>query len=159
MFIHGGVFHLLFNMLMLWMFGSELCRLWGIKFFLKYYLICGIGAGLTVVLLSFVTPSTFMNPTVGASGAIFGLFLAYGLVFKDRLLYVLGVVPVKALRLVLIMAGIELIALLSQGDSSISHLAHLGGLLTGYVYLKLKDLERKSKVRKFKIVDSDVTWN
>jgi len=159
MFVHGGIFHLLLNMLMLWMFGSELHKLWGTRFFLKYYFICGIGAGITVVLLSFITPSTMMTTTVGSSGAIFGLFLAYGLIFKDRMLFVFGIIPVKALKLVFIMAAIELIALLSQGDSSISHLAHLGGLLTGYVYLKSKDMERKFRARKFKVVDSDVTWN
>ncbi|MFH1223205.1 MAG: rhomboid family intramembrane serine protease [Pseudomonadota bacterium] len=155
MFVHGGVFHLLLNMLMLWMFGVELYKLWGTKFFLKYYFICGVGAGITVVLLSFITPSTMMVPTVGSSGAIFGLFLAYGLIFRDRMLFVFGVIPVRALRLVLIMGAIELAALLMQENSSISHLAHLGGLVTGFAYLKLKDMERKLRAKKFQ----KTTWN
>lgn len=142
-FMHGSLFHLLFNMLMLWMFGGELCRLWGNSFFLKYYLVCGIGAGVCVTVMSYIFPANFYIPTVGASGAIFGLFLAYGLIFKDRYLYVFGLFPIRARRIVIIMGLIELFSLLTHKHSSISHLAHLGGLFVGFVYLKINDYRRK----------------
>jgi membrane associated rhomboid family serine protease len=149
MFMHGGILHLLFNMLMLWMFGSELCRLWGERFFLRYYIITGLGGGVCVTALSLVFPSQFLAPTVGASGAIFGLFLAYGLIFKDKYLYVFGLIPVKARTLVIIMGAIELISLLSEKNSTISNLAHLGGLFTGLAYLKIKEYEKKLLMKKY----------
>jgi membrane associated rhomboid family serine protease len=149
MFMHGSVFHLLFNMLMLWMLGTELYIVWGNFFFIKYYFICGIGAGLAVVLLSFLNPSSLMVPTIGSSGAIFGLLLAYGLIFKNRVLYVFGLIPVKALKLVVIMGAIELVSLFSQENSSISHLAHLGGLVTGFAYLRIKTWQRKISAKRY----------
>jgi membrane associated rhomboid family serine protease len=150
MFIHGSPWHLLFNMLMLWMFGSELCTQWGDRFFLRYYFICGIGGGLAVVGLAFMEPNSFVLPTVGASGAIFGLFLAYGIIFKDRMLYVFGIVPVKAKNLVIILGLFEFLSLLSESKSNISHLAHLGGLVVGYLYLKAKDRERIMMSKRYK---------
>ncbi|MCX6112290.1 MAG: rhomboid family intramembrane serine protease [Proteobacteria bacterium] len=149
MFLHGSIFHLLFNMLMLWMFGSELCKLWGKRFFIKYYMITGIGGGMCVTALSLVFPSQFATPTIGASGAIFGLFLAYGLIFKDKYLYVFGLIPVKARPLVIVMGSIELLSLFSEKNSSISHLAHLGGLFTGLAYLKIKEYERKILMKRY----------
>lgn len=162
MFMHGSLFHLLFNMLMLWMLGTELFLIWGNRFFLRYYFICGIGAGIAVVLLAFLNKASFTVPTIGSSGAIFGLLLAYGIIFKNKVLYVFGLVPVKAGRLVLIMGAIELISLLSQENSSISHLAHLGGLLTGFVYLRFKTWQRKKASKKLRVVvdnDTNRTWN
>ncbi len=149
MFLHGNIFHLLFNMLMLWMLGIELYKVWGRSFFIKYYFICGIGAGLSVVLLAFLNPSSFMIPTIGSSGAIFGLLLAYGSIFKNKVLYVFGLIPVKALKLVVIMGAIELVSLFSQEQSSISHLAHLGGLITGLLYLRAKTWQRTLKIKKY----------
>jgi membrane associated rhomboid family serine protease len=162
MFMHGSVFHLLFNMLMLWMIGTELHLIWGNRFFLKYYFICGIGAGLCVVFLSFLNTSSFTIPTIGSSGAIFGLLLAYGIIFKNRVLYVFGLIPVKAGKLVIIMGAIEIVSLLSQENSSISHLAHLGGLLTGFIYLRFKTWQRKTSAKRLKVVvDNDINkiWN
>jgi len=162
MFMHGSVFHLLFNMLMLWMLGTELYIIWGNRFFLKYYFICGLGAGIAVVLLSFLNTPSFTIPTIGSSGAIFGLLLAYGIIFKNRVLYVFGLIPVKANKLVLIMGAIELVSLLSQENSSISHLAHLGGLLTGFIYLRFKTWQRKNIANRLRVVtnnDNNRTWN
>ena len=162
MFMHGSIFHLLFNMLMLWMLGTELYIVWGNKFFLKYYFICGIGAGLAVVFLSFLNKASFITPTIGSSGAIFGLLLAYGVIFKNKVLYVFGLVPVKANKLVIIMGAIELVSLLSQENPSISHLAHLGGLLTGLIYLRFKTWQRNKAAKKLRIVvDNDINriWN
>ena len=149
MFIHATVSHLFFNMLMLWMLGTELYNLWGKSFFIKYYFLCGIGAGLCVIALSFVDKSMVLTPTVGSSGAIFALLLAYGLAFKDRIMYVLGLFPVKAGILVLILGAVELLSMFSEDKSSISHIAHLGGLFTGFAYLKIKDLEKKLLVKKY----------
>lgn len=150
MFVHAGPMHLFFNLLMLWMFGSDLSVLWGERFFLKYYTICGLGAGLTVLMLSPLDKASFITPTVGASGAIFGLFLAYGLIYKKKPIYVFGVVPIEARYLVLILGSIEFISLISEGDKTVSHIAHLGGLLTGYLYLKLKDIQRNRKSKNYK---------
>lgn len=154
MFLHGSIFHLLFNMLMLWMFGSELCSFWGKHFFIKYYLICGIGGGLCVTALSLIFTEQLLVPTVGASGAIFGLFLAYGLLFKNKLLYIFGIFPIKARPLVIIMGIIELITLLSERTSSISHLAHLGGLFSGLAYLKMKEYEKRLMIKRMKNRDN-----
>jgi len=128
-------------MLMLWFLGPELYKLWGRGFFIRYYLICGIGAGMATLLLPIIDQRTYLIPTVGSSGAIFGLLLAYGVNFKNRLLYLFGLIPIKAGKLVLILAGIELISMLSQNSGPISHIAHLGGLITGFIYIKTKDLE------------------
>ena len=143
MFIHSsGVFHILFNMLILWMFGSELERLWGSKFFLIYYLTCGAGAAviysLALLGASFFTPVEHLVgvPVVGSSGAVFGLMLAYGLIFKNRILYVMMIFPMRAGTFVYFLAGIEILSLLSSGLSGpVANLAHLGGLVTGIIFL------------------------
>ena len=112
MFLHAGLFHILFNMLALWMFGVELERLWGRTFFLKYYFVTGIGAAVTTLLLSLV-PIGFgellwNTVTVGASGAVYGLLLAYALYFPDRPIYIMALFPVPAKSFVLIMGAIAL---------------------------------------------------
>ena len=146
MFIHSSsLFHILFNMLILWMFGSELERLWGSKFFLLYYFLCGIGASLIYfIVLSVVSLSggslgvISHTPVVGSSGAIFGLMLAYGMLFKDRVLYVMMIFPMKARTFVYLLVAIELLSILSNGlGGPIANLAHLGGLVTGLLFLIL----------------------
>jgi membrane associated rhomboid family serine protease len=139
MFLHGGFGHLLFNMLALWMFGVELERMWGTRLFLKYYFVCGIGAAATTIVLSFV-PLPFFDHlytalTVGASGAIYGVLLAYGLYFPNRPIYIYFVFPVPAKYFVMIMGGISLLSSLG-GGGGVAHTAHLGGLVVGYFYLK-----------------------
>jgi membrane associated rhomboid family serine protease len=141
MFLHGGVLHVVFNMLMLWMFGVELERLWGTRFFVKFYFVAGVGAGLTTLGLSFL-PFEFAErmyyiPTIGASGAIFGLLLAYGLYFADRPIYMYFLFPVKAKYFVLITGAITLLFAISDSTGGVAHVAHLGGLAFGYLYLKL----------------------
>ena len=144
MFIHSsGLLHILFNMLILWMFGSELERLWGSRFFLIYYLVCGVGAALlyslTLFGLSYFSITVPMNtPVVGSSGAIFGLMLAYGLLFKNRILYVMMIFPMRARTFVYFLIGIEILSVLSSGlGSPVANLAHLGGLITGLLFLIL----------------------
>lgn len=139
MFLHGGFGHILFNMLALWMFGVELERMWGTRFFLKYYFVCGLGAAATTAVLSFLPFAIFDHLytalTVGASGAIYGILLAYGLYFPNRPIYIYFVFPVPAKYFVMIMGGIALLSSLG-GSGGVAHTAHLGGLVAGYLYLK-----------------------
>ena len=142
MFLHSqtSFFHILFNMLALWMFGVELERMWGTRFFLKYYFLCGVGAALTMTLLSFVPLPAFTylytSVTVGASGAIYGILLAYALYFPNRPIYIYFVFPVPAKYFVMIMGAISLLSSLSGPGGGVAHTAHLGGLVAGYLYLK-----------------------
>jgi len=140
MFVHGGLFHILFNMLALWMFGAELERVWGTRYFLKFYFVTGIGAGVLTVLCSLlpfaVTAQIFYATTIGASGAIFGLLLAYALYFPDRPIYMYFLFPIPAKVFVAIMGAITLYASFSDSGGGVANLTHLGGLLVGYVYLK-----------------------
>jgi len=142
MFLHGGVLHILINMFVLWMFGAELERYWGSKQFLKYYFICGIGAGLVQVLVtaSFM-PMHMTVPVVGASGAIYGLLIAFALLFPNReiflLLFFILPVRMKAKYLVMIFAGLALFSGFFGSDAGVAHFAHLGGMLVGFLYLKV----------------------
>lgn len=142
MFLHSreSFFHILFNMLSLWMFGVELERMWGSRYFLKFYFVCGVGAALTTVLLSFapfsVFDSLYTSLTVGASGAIFGVLLAYGLYFPHRPILIYFLFPVPARYFVMIMGAISLLSSLGDAGGGIAHTTHLGGLVAGYIYLK-----------------------
>jgi membrane associated rhomboid family serine protease len=133
MFLHGGFTHILFNMIALWMFGSALERVWGSMEFLKYYMITGIGGGLCYALFNMGSPI----PTVGASGAIYGLLLAFAVLFPDEIIYIWGILPMKAKYFALLFGGIEFFASFKSG-SGVAHLAHLGGMAVGYIYLKRK---------------------
>ena len=172
LFLHAGLFHLGFNLLVLWMFGCELERTWGRRAFLKFYLVCGAGAGLCIALLSPAppTPPYIPVPTVGASGALYGILLAYGLLFPERRILFLFVLPMKAKHFVWIIGALALYAALTQPGSGISHLGHLSGLVMGYLYLRggrhyrearRRHLERKLDrlKRKYKVIqggrDSD----
>ena len=132
MFLHAGFFHILFNMFALWMFGSELERTWGTRRFVQYYFLTGIGAGLTLILVS---PSSTVA-TLGASGAIYGLLLAYGVLFPDRLILLYFLIPIRAKYFVMIMGGIEFLSALSTPGSLVSHVAHLGGMAFGLAFLR-----------------------
>jgi membrane associated rhomboid family serine protease len=132
LFLHGGFFHIIFNMFALWMFGSDLESLWGGRRFLNYFFLTGIGAGVFDVLLE---PSGNI-PTIGCSGAVFGLLLAYGVLFPDRPIYLYFIIPIKAKWFVAIMGLIELVTSWSNPGSGVSHVAHLGGMLFGYLYLR-----------------------
>ena len=129
MFLHDGLFHLFFNMLIIWMFGSTLEQIWGGRRFLQYYFICGLGAAAFSFIFSF-------NALVlGASGAGYGILLAYGILFPHNQIYVMGIIPIKARTLVIVLGVFEFLSGLSGGDG-IAHFAHLGGMATGLVYLR-----------------------
>ena len=124
-------FHILFNMLGLWMFGSELERLWGSRQFLKFFFLCGIGAGVLTVLLS---PNSIAH-TIGASGAIYGILAAYAILFPKRIIYFI-IFPIQARWFVLILGAMALLSSISATGSGVAHIAHLGGMLFGFAYLK-----------------------
>jgi membrane associated rhomboid family serine protease len=131
-FLHGGLFHILFNMLALWMFGGDLERRWGSQFFLKYYFVTVIGGAILNVLF---LPNQ-LGPSIGASAGVYGLLLAYGLIYPDRVVYFYFLFPIKMKHFVWIIGAIALYSSLSSGDSGIAHFAHLGGMLFGYIYLR-----------------------
>jgi len=150
LFLHGSFFHILFNMLTLWMFGVELERMWGTKYFTQYYFITGIGAGVTQVILG-VLPFPFADQfystiTIGASGAIYGLLLAYALYFPHRPIYMYFVFPVPARIFVTILGAIALLSATS-GGGGIAHTAHLGGIAAGYLYLKSGRIHPMSELK------------
>ncbi len=133
MFLHGGIWHILFNMFVLWMFGSDLERTWGSREFLKYYMICGIGAGIFNVL--FQPTSTI--PIIGASGAIYGVLVAFALLFPNRTVFIYFLFPIKVKYLVIILVAVEFISSLgSSSGGGVAHLAHLGGAVVGFIYIK-----------------------
>jgi membrane associated rhomboid family serine protease len=135
LFLHGGPWHLIFNMLVLWMFGVQLERDWGTRRFLKYYFVCGIGAGVCDILLKIATGNWYV-PTIGASGAIMGLLLAFGVLYPNQTILMEFLFPIKAKYFVMIYAAVELWASIAAGNSGVSNIAHLGGMATGLIYLK-----------------------
>jgi len=145
MFLHGSFIHILFNMFILWMFGGELERLWGTKEFLRYYFLTGIGAGISVVVIN---PGSNI-PTIGASGAIYGVLLAYGLTFPNSIIYLYFLLPIKAKYFVLIFGVLEFFASILPSTDMVAHLAHLGGMVFGILYLKRPALV-KFTARSFK---------
>jgi membrane associated rhomboid family serine protease len=148
MFVHGGFSHIAFNMLALWMFGTELERLWGTSFFLKYYVATGLGAAAATMFLS-VIPFGFgyHSNTIGASGAIYGLLLAFGLTYPNRPIYMYLLFPIPAKYFVMILGGISLLLSITDTGGGIAHIAHLGGLLTGYVILRGRRIRPAEEAR------------
>ena len=128
-----GISHVLLNMLGLWVFGRELEQAWGKTKFLRYYFTTGIGSGLITYFFQIGSD----NPVIGASGAVYGVLLAYGGSYPNRMLYIWGLIPVRSLWLVIIMGSIAFFGLLGNADG-ISHVTHISGMLIGYVLLKKK---------------------
>ncbi len=151
MFLHGTIGHIFFNMLSLWMFGTELERIWGTNFFLRYYFVTGIVAAITTIAVSLLpfpeTARMFDVVTIGASGAIYGLLLAYGLTFPNRPIYVYFVFPIPAKYFVMIMGLIALLSAMGDSGGGIAHITHLGGLVAGYVMLRGRHLSPANEVR------------
>jgi membrane associated rhomboid family serine protease len=139
MFLHAGIFHLLFNMLALWLIGTELERIWGTRYFLKFYLVTGIGAGVLTVLFALLpfgfARQVYYSNVIGASGAIYGLLLAYALYFPDRPIYMYFLFPIPAKYFVLILGAIAFYSSLGT-SGGVANATHLSGLAVGYVFLK-----------------------
>jgi membrane associated rhomboid family serine protease len=136
LFLHDpfGFSHILLNMLSLYMFGKTLEETWGTERFLRFYFICGIGAGLCVILAGYLT-GTQAIATIGASGAIFGLLLAFGMLFPDATVLFSFLFPIKAKYMVMIVGAITFLSSL-QVNSGVSHIAHLGGMLVAFLLLR-----------------------
>jgi membrane associated rhomboid family serine protease len=140
-FLHGGLWHLLINMLMLWMFGRELELVWGKRRFLNYFILCGAGAGLIEVIVKtipvFFGASPSLVPTIGASGAIFGILMANAVLFPDRRIWLIPLpVTIPMRPYVAVMGAIEFFSTIGSGGDNVSHICHLGGMLVGYIYLR-----------------------
>jgi membrane associated rhomboid family serine protease len=139
MFLHGGASHILFNMLALWMFGTDLERTWGTRYFVKFYGVTGIGAGVLTVLFSLLpfgpAQELYAANVIGASGAIYGVLLAYAMHFPDRPIYMYFVFPIPAKIFVAIMGAIAFLSSLSY-SGGVASATHLGGLAVAYVFLK-----------------------
>lgn len=153
MFIHGGFWHVFLNMLMLFFFGPPLESQWGSREFIKFYLICGLGGA----ALSFL----FMpDSIIGASAAVYGVMAAFAMTWPEAPIYVWGIFPVKAKWLVGFLFVLSFFSAVGGAGGGVAHFAHLGGLITGFVYLKadwhpserLEKLKKATKVRRFAIV-------
>jgi len=140
-FLHGGLFHLLINMLMLWMFGRELEAVWGKRRFLNFFVLCGVGAGVIELIVKMI-PVFFgkepsLVPTIGASGAIFGILMANAVLFPDRKIWLIPLpVTIPMRPYVAAMGAIEFFSTLGAGGDNVAHICHLGGMLVAYLYLR-----------------------
>ena len=137
MFVHGGTWHILFNMLALFIFGTPLERRLGSSEFLLYYFITGVGAGLATLVVNWYTGLAVV-PVVGASGAIYGLLLAYATLYPDARLFIFGILPLRAPIAVLLFAGLALFSQLTGTRNGVAHLTHLAGLVFGYLYFLIR---------------------
>lgn len=140
MFLHGGWLHIIFNLIALWMFAGDLEQRWGSKAFLRYYIYSGLGAGVFIAFMNFIVYSRFgyLPITIGASGAIYGILLAYGMTWPNREVLLYFVFPVKIKYLIIGFGIMEFFGTISSAvgaGGNISHIGHLGGLITGYIYL------------------------
>jgi membrane associated rhomboid family serine protease len=141
MFVHDprSIFHILFNMLGLWLIGTELERIWGTRYFLKFYFVTGIGAGLLTVAFALLpfgfARQVYGSNIIGASGAIYGLLLAYALYFPNRPIYMYFLFPIPAKYFVLILGAIAFYSSLGT-TGGVANATHLGGLAVGYIFLK-----------------------
>ena len=133
-FLHGSFGHLFFNMLGLWMFGAELERIWGGKRYLQFYMASVLTAALTQLLVGLFTGGA---PTVGASGGLFGLLLAFGMMFPNRTIVpLIPPIPMKAKTFVMVFGGLELLFGVTGTASGVAHFAHLGGMLGGFLMIR-----------------------
>ncbi|TFH41044.1 MAG: rhomboid family intramembrane serine protease, partial [Chrysiogenales bacterium] len=155
MFLHGGFFHLFLNMYALLIFGMPVEQAWGSRRFLFYYFFTGIGAGVVIFLINLKFGGAYSISTIGASGAVFGLLLAFGMLFPEAEILLFFLIPMKARLLVILYGGLELYSLISSGGHSpISHAGHLGGLFFGIIYfiiIRKRGITFKSKIIKAKL--------
>ncbi|MBQ9204590.1 MAG: rhomboid family intramembrane serine protease [Prevotella sp.] len=159
MFLHGGFTHILFNMFALWMFGSVIERVWGPRKFIFYYIVCGVGAGLTQELVQYIeygvqglaayqyvdaggvrmSMDAYLNlrTTIGASGAVYGILMAFGMIFPNERLFIIPFpFPIKAKWLIIGYFAIELLSALSSPGDGVAHMAHLGGMIFGFFLIR-----------------------
>ncbi len=149
LFMHGGVGHILINMLILWMFGVQLERLWGSRFFLRYYFVAGVGAAVVTLVVSLLpfsfSAATYGTVTIGASGAIYGLLMAFALYYPETPILMFFLFPVPAKYFVMILGAIAFVS--TPRGGGIAHVTHLGGLLAGYLYVRR---QRSTSAQRFR---------
>jgi membrane associated rhomboid family serine protease len=134
MFLHGDFWHIGFNMFALWMFGSQIEARWGQRNFLVYYFVCGLGAAVVYGIFNLFGMDTYVQ-MIGASGAVMGVLLAYGMTFPNSIILFMFIIPMKAKYFVILLALIDLWSI--PGGGSVAHLAHLGGMLAGFIFLRV----------------------
>lgn len=132
LFLHGGIWHLIFNLFALWMFGMPVEAQWGEREFLKYYFLCGLGAALTSAAVS---PHSLV-PVIGASGPVYGLLVAFAMLYPDAVVYLYFLIPVKAAHMAILFGALEFFAGATGATPGIARFAHLGGMVTGYLYIR-----------------------
>jgi membrane associated rhomboid family serine protease len=142
LFLHGGIGHILWNMLALWMFGADLELSWGTRRFLRFYFFCGIGAGVCVVIFNYLFGNPHI-PTIGASGAIYGILLANAVLWPDRIILFSFLFPIKMKYFVMIIGAISFLNA-TGANTGVSEFAHLGGMAFAYLFLKLPSRRRGS---------------
>lgn len=163
MFLHAPreMLHILLNMLMLWMFGSDLERHWGGRAFLRYYLVCGVGGGAFAALLGLLRGGEHAQAaTIGASGAIFGVIVAFGTVFADRTVLFMMLFPMRARTMAMILFAVTFFYTVAPDSGNISHIGHLGGAVVGFLYLKrvwrvadlFRELRWRVRRRRFRVM-------
>lgn len=154
LFLHDptGFGHILVNMLVLYMFGSTLESVWGTQRFLRFYFICGIGAGLCVVFANLLF-GTLDTRTIGASGAIYGLILAFGVLFPEATILFMFIFPMKAKYFVMIIGAITFMSSMSGSTGGVSHVAHLGGMVVGWFYLRSSLMQRSAGRINFNVAE------
>lgn len=145
-FVHAGVLHLFFNMFGLWMFGSQLEKIWGARNFLIYYLGCIAGAGLFHIVAGLLQGNA--APVVGASGAVYGLIAAYGALFANQRIYLFAIIPMKASTFAILFGFISLLSGLAESADGVAHFAHLGGMLTGLLMIYWKPALMELRARR-----------
>jgi membrane associated rhomboid family serine protease len=172
MFLHdpNSIGHIFWNMLMLWMFGSPLESFWRTRGFMRFYFLCGLGAAAMILFVGLMVPSQRMIPTMGASGALYGMLVAFGFMFPNSIIYLFGLFPLKGKHLVMLFVGVGIIQSLTLGGTNVSLSAHFGGMLSGFllvtgfwkpvkVFNAIKMWRMKRRYRKLKsrmrIVDRD----
>ena len=148
MWLHGGLGHIAMNMFALWMFGSPLAMVWGAKRFLRFYLLCGFGAGVIIATFPYLSfafglPSQLGVPTVGASGAIYGVLLAYSLTWPDRTIML--IFPPVAFRAIWLIPGLFFMTMIVAPGSNVSHIGHLGGVVVGWLLLRRSGESRSNQ--------------
>jgi membrane associated rhomboid family serine protease len=147
-FLHGGWLHIFFNMFAVLMFGSEVERLFGARRYLVYYLLCVVGAALMHLIVVSVAPGMPLAATVGASGGVFGLLLAFGMAFPRRELIIFPIpVPIQAWLAVTLYGAMELYLGVTRTASGVAHFAHLGGMATGFVLIRYWNAQRRKPRR------------
>jgi membrane associated rhomboid family serine protease len=163
LFLHGDISHLLFNLLGLWMFGGDVEQRMGSREFLRFYLLCGAGAGVVWVGVSWLAGTSGI--TIGASGAIFGVLTAFAVMFPERIILVMLIFPMRARTAALLFAGIELLASWGYAGSGVNRVAHLAGMAIAYIYLRrytlglqLRGLLGRRRSRPFTIYRGGSGW-